>query len=384
MDWFQRNSDRLEDQPMRRTRTLVAASSLAVAATLGVVACTSAVTPPKASSTAAASAAAQHQPLSLATTPAPKPLVGVNLYVNRNYSLAQTKDFGARDLKYFAHDLKLKAVSIAWDYNVPSRTSNVVNDSPTRTPTIADLAALTSIAKSYGMRVEYRVLYALGNSDSRGTSIQPKNLSAWLRSLLATETPALKLAQRDHVSEFIAGTEMASIDQSPLWGGFFAKAGRDYHGILSYASWGGGASPGGFFSSRRVLLPLKYFGASAYPPINLPPTASVAQLKKAWVAFLRKAPESLLHVTALDELGIPEVAGAYKDPYQWSGLGDAKPDPAIQANWYKAACQAADLVHVRAIYFWSAVLSSDPANARPSLVGFEDHPATEAAIRSCS
>ena len=136
--------------------------------------------------------------------------------------------------------------------------------------------------------MEYRALYALGNSDSRGTSIQPKSLSAWLRSLLATETPALKLAQRDHVSEFIAGTEMASIDQSPLWGGFFAKAGRDYHGILSYADWGGGPWLGGFFSSRRVLLPLKYFGASAYPPVNLPPTASVAQLKKAWVAFLRR------------------------------------------------------------------------------------------------
>jgi len=318
------------------------------------------------------------------STPAPKTLVGVNLYVNRNYSLAQTNEFGARDLKYIARDLKLKAVAIAWDYNVPTRTSNVVTASPTRTPTIADLSALTAIAKSYGLRVEYRVLYALGDSDSRVTSIEPKNLSAWLKSLLATETPALKLAQRDHVSEFIAGTEMASIDQSPLWGGFFAKAARDYHGILSYASWGGSPELGGFFSSRRLLLPLKYFGASAYPPIDLPPTASVAQLKRAWLAFLRQAPESLLHVTALDELGIPEVAGAYKDPYQWNGLNGATPDPAIQANWYKAACQAADQVHVRAIYFWSAVLSSDPANAGSSLVGFEDHPATEAAIRSCS
>ena len=373
---------------MRRTQTFMTASLGAAAVTLGVVACTSAVTPAaSAGSTAPASAAAaQHQLGNSRTPPAPKkPLVGVNLYVNSNYSLAQTNEFGARDLKYMARDLKLKAVSIAWDYNVPSRTSNTVVASRSRTPTMADLAALTSIAKSYGMRVEYRVLYAVGNSDSRGgTSIRPKNLSAWLRSLLVTETPALKLAQRDHVSEFIAGTEMAAIDQSPLWGGFFAKAARDYHGILSYASWGGGPTLGGFFSARRELLPLKYFGASTYPPVNLPPTASVARLKKAWVSFLRQAPESLLHVTALDELGIPEVAGAYKDPYQWDGLGDAKADPAIQANWYKAACQAADLVHVRAIYFWSAVLSSDPANARSSLVGFEDHPATEAAIRSCS
>ena len=54
-----------------------------------------------------------------------------------------------------------------------------------------------------------------------------------------------------------------------------------------------------------------------------------------------------------------------------------------QANWYRAACKAAGLVHVRAIYFWSAVLNSNPASAQSSLVGFEDHPATEAAIRSC-
>jgi glycosyl hydrolase family 113 len=377
MDRFQRNSDRLEDQPMRRTRTFVAHVSLAAAAlALGVAACASA----SAGVAPASGAAAIQQP----QKSAPKPLVGVNLYVNRKYTLAQTKNLGARDLKYIARDLKLKAVSLAWDYNVPSGTSDVVNDSPTRTPTIADLAALTTIARSYGLRVEYRVLYAVGDSDSRGKSIRPKNLSAWLRSLLAAETPALRLAQRDHVSEFIAGTEMAAIDQSPLWGGFYAKAARIYHGILSYASWGGGAGPGGFFSPRRVLLPLKYFGASAYPPIDLPPTASVAQLKKAWLAFLRKAPESLLHVTALDELGIPEVAGAYKDPYQWDGLEGATPDPAIQANWYKAACEAADLVRVRAVYFWSAVLSSNPAGARPSLEGFEGHPATEAAIRTCS
>jgi hypothetical protein len=313
--------------------------------------------------------------------PAPKPLVGVDLYVNENYSLADTKAWGERDLTYIADTLRLKAVAIDWDYNVPSPSADSVVAS-SRTPTMADLAALTSIARSRGLRVEYRVLYAIGNSDSRDESIQPRSLTAWLRSLLAAETPALKLAQRDHVSEFVAGTEMASIDQSPLWGGFFAKATRLYHGTLSYASWGGRSGFGGFFSSQQVPLPLRYFGASAYPPVNLPATASVAQLTKAWVAFLRRAPESVLRLTAIDEAGIPAVAGAYRDPYQWDGLGQAKLDLAVQANWYRAACQAADLVHVRALYFWSAVLSADPASAQ-SLEGFEGHPATEAAIRSC-
>jgi hypothetical protein len=361
---------------MRRTR--LALTVTAVTLSLGVAGCTGTAAPSHRPGSAAAAAMRQSS-----QKPAPKPLVGVNLYINENYSLAETRAWGERDLKYIAGTLGLKAVAIAWDYNVTSLSSDSVTASSSRTPTIADLAALTSIAQSLRLRVEYRVLYAVGNSDSRDESIQPRNLKAWLGSLLAAETPALKLAQRDHVSEFVAGTEMASIDQSPLWGGFFANAARLYRGILSYASWGGKSGSGGFFSPRRVLLPLQYFGASAYPPVNLPATASVAQLTQAWVAFLRRAPEPLLHLTAIDETGIPTVAGAYHDPYRWDGLGHVPPDPAVQANWYRAACQAADLVRVRAIYFWGAVLSSDPASAQASLVGFEDHPATEAAIRSC-
>jgi hypothetical protein len=354
---------------MNRIRMVLTAA--AVTASLCAAAATSA--------SAAATPAGPSKPKAVSP-----PLVGVNLYVNRNYSLAQTEKFGARDLKYIARTLKLKAVSIAWDYNVPGRHSDIVTDSPSRTPSMADLAALTSIARSYGLRIEYRVLYAVTNSDVRGSSIQPKNLKAWLRSLLATETPVLKLAHRDHVSEVIVGTEMASIDQSRLWGGFFTKAARLYHGILSYASWGGlSTGHGGFFSPRRELLPLAYFGVSAYPAIDLPPKASVARLTHAWLAFLRQAPERLLHLTAIDEIGIPEVAGAYRDPSQWDGLEGATPDPAIQANWYKAACKAANLVHLRAIYFWDAVLSSDPASTQPSLEGFEGHPASVAVIESC-
>jgi hypothetical protein len=191
---------------MRHTRILLTAAAVAVS--LGATAC-SVITAPAArtgtpSATSAdargAAAAALHRlpkPGSGATsTQLAPPVVGVNLYVDQNYSTAQIEYFGARDLKYIARTLKLKAVSIAFDYNVPNRYSDTVTASAARTPTIADLAALTSIARSYGLQVEYRVLFAVDNSDSRAGSIQPKNLSAWLRSLLTAQTPALKLAQR--------------------------------------------------------------------------------------------------------------------------------------------------------------------------------------------
>jgi hypothetical protein len=366
-------------------RTTMAVTVAATALCLGTAACDGDGAPPGNVSVASVSAGAALRQLSAkqATAKPAPPVVGVNLYVNENYPLAQTKAWGARDLRYIADTLKLKAVAFAFDYNVPSPSSDIVTASPSRTPTMADLAALTSIARSYGLQVEYRALFAIGNTDSRSGSIQPENLGEWLSSLFTAQTPALKLAQRYHISEFVAGTEMASIDQSPLWGGFFARAATIYHGILSYASWGGKNANGGFFSPRRLLLPLHYFGASAYPPVKLPSTASIARLTKAWVAFLLQAPEPVLQRTAIDEIGIPAVTGAYAAPYQWDGIGHPKPDLAVQSNWYRAACQAADLVHVRAIYFWNAVLSADPASGKPSLEGFEGHQATEAAIRSC-
>jgi hypothetical protein len=242
---------------------------------------------------------------------------------------------------------------------------------------------LTTLAHAFGLRVEYRALFTINNSSSRSSSIRPKNLGAWLDSLLATERPALELARRARVSEFVVGTEMASVDQSPLWNNFFRRAGRIYKGILSYASWGGRGVYGGFFDKGAVRLPTVALGATAYPPIYLTPSASVNALTKAWEAFLTKyTPSSVLRRTSIDEMGIPAVSGSYHDPWVWTGLtGPA--NPVIQARWYEAACRAATAEHLRGLYFWSMPLNSDPANPYPSLVGWEGRPASIAAIMSC-
>jgi hypothetical protein len=361
---------------MRRTR--IAGSAAALLLSVGTAACGFLAGPAaNAQSAGAASTAAAH------VKRAPKPpVIGVNLYVDKNYTLAQTKEFGARDLKYIADTLKLKAVELDWNYNVPSKYANKVIASPTRTPTIADLTALTDMARGLGLKVMYRVLFLVHNQDLRSGSIQPKHFPEWLGWLLRTETPALKLAEQEHVSEFVAGTEMATIDQSPLWGGFFRKAGKIYHGTLSYAAWGGRPGLGGYFSSQRVLLPIRLFGASAYPSIDLPPTASVSRLTTAWEAFLLHAPRALLRITQLDEMGIPAVNGAYHDPWQWTGLtGPA--NPVVQARWFEAACRAVNALHLRGLYFWSLVLSQNPAFTGNSLTAFAGRPDSEAAIRNC-
>lgn len=333
----------------------------------------------------ASSAATQSPGKATATSAtAPSLAVGVNLYVTQNYSLAQARALGQRDIRYIARTLRLHAIAIAWDYDIRGLHANQVRPAKQLTPSVADIAALTDIARSYGLKVEYRILFAINGSNARSESIRPAYFKVWLQSLLKTETPVLQLAQREHVSEFVAGTEMASVDGNPQWGTFFGWARRLYRGALSYATWGGRPGVGGYFSSPGWgLPPVKYYGVTAYPSIRLPASASVARLTSAWLAFLRHEPGSVLRRTAIDEIGIPAVAGAYLDPWQWGGLkGPA--DDQIQARWFDAVCRAAGAEHMRGIYFWSADLIDDPAHPFPSLVKFEARSASETAIRTCA
>jgi len=367
---------------MRRTRVAISAAGVALALFTGACAQTAVAHAQPAGPSAARATARPDQ--------AYAPAVGVNLWVTRDYSLAQTKAWGQRNIKYIAQNLGLHAIAIDWDYNVPGLHSNTVDATGPRTPSIADIKALTTIAKSYNLRVEYRVLFAINNKDTRSRSISPANLHAWIESLFAAEIPALQLAENEKVSEFVAGTEMASIDENPIWGVFFSAAGLLYHGILSYASWGGNPAQGGFFSPKRVLLPLTYYGVSAYPSINLPSTASVAQLVTAWKNILRYAPPGVLARTAIDEIGIRAVPGAFLHPWLMPNSGTPTRPSLVtegdvaQARWFQAACIAAGAVRMRGIYFWSLQLSEDPAN--PSLAPTEwvGRPLSVAAIKNCA
>ncbi len=133
-----------------------------------------------------------------------------------------------------------------------------------------------------------------------------------------------------------------------------------------------------------MLLPLDNFGASADPPIHLSKNASVDQLTAAWKSFLtRHTPESVLKHTAIDEMGIPALAGSYSDPWQWNGLKGTA-DPTVQARWYVAACRAVRAEHMRGLYFWSMPLNDNPAKPYKSLVGWEGRPESISAIKSCA
>jgi len=313
-------------------------------------------------------------------SPAPYRLTaGVVLYADRDWPLADTEARGRQSIAWAARVLHVSAVQIAWTYEVRGDRASTVDAAGPGTPPPADIGALTSIARSYGLQVTYRVLLRV---PGRVEPLRPARPAGFLGSLLAAERPYLALAQQDHVAEFIAGTERASIASSPRWAWFFAKAAGIYRGILSYAQWGGEPGDGGFFYGDGHLMPVSEYGVTAYPNIALPATATVTDLTAAWEAFLSRVPAPVLHRTAIDEIGIPAAAGAYGRPWDWPGSGP--PDDEVQARWFTAACTAAAAEHMRGIWFWNINLADDPAAPSPSPVKFENRPAAEAAIRSCT
>jgi glycosyl hydrolase family 113 len=322
-------------------------------------------------------------PQALAPAPRGPMAVGVDLYQNQDNSVALTRSYGERTIKYIANTLRVKSIGIAWDYAVPGWNSNKVLPTSQITPSIDDIRALTSIAQSYGLHVEYRVLFTVAGVNGQSERLAPKDTKAWLNSLLAAEAPALRLAQSEHVGEFIVGTEMPTTSGSPLWSGFFRQAAKIYHGTLSYATWGGNPQSGGFFSVKRSLPPVGLYGVTAYPSVHLPPSASVSELTSAWESFLRTVPAPVLRRTAIDEVGIPAADGSYADPWNWNEVTGQRDDE-VQARWFLAACAAAEREHMRGIYFWSFDLSDNPAfSLATSAVRFDGRPASVAAIRAC-
>jgi len=112
------------------------------------------------------------------------------------------------------------------------------------------------------------------------------------------------------------------------------------------------------------------FGIDLYKSYNLPPTATVAQLQAAMAGSMKiyKTPTSYFRTT-LTEVGIMAQDGAYTNPADVKLFGPPAPqtlDPAIQVNWFKAACGLARADQMRGIFFWSLRLPGNPA-ALPNL-----------------
>lgn len=309
--------------------------------------------------------------------------VGVDLNIVRYHepdSLVESQ--GRRDIRYIAKVLHAQEVGLDFSLVIPSARSNSVEETTYVTPTLTQLKALTEAARSYKLRIQYRVLFWVESGSGNTTKLNPPDLAAFFSSLLTAETPFLQLAQAEGVGEFVVGTEKTSIEHALNWPGFFTSAAKVYHGALSYAEWGGEPGSGGAVWGGGCLMPDKECGITFYPKMSLGETPSVAQLTSSMESDLRQLPAASLAKMEIDEVGIPATAHAFAEPYQWNLAGPR--DDHVQADWFTAACAAVHAEGMRGLSVWDMPLAVDPSAAPAANNIFTGRPAVVAAIQACT
>jgi hypothetical protein len=300
------------------------------------------------------------------------PVIGVNLWAKENYTAAQTEAYGTRMLAYIKNVLHAGAVDIVWNFSAPSYASNRVIWTPS-TLAVQNVGILTRIAQQDHLLVEYRpMMFVLNVANNWEGKISPSSDARWFAAYYHAMIPYLHMAERYHVNEYVAGTEMDGVSRSPLWNSFLIKCAKIYKGVLSYADHQYLYFPHKRFQSPPVGL----IGLDDYEPLALPPSASLAQVVAAYERYFSTVPAALLRRTALDETGIQARAGAYQAPSFMYIPGTL--DTEVQVNWYTAACMAMRKFRLRAVFIWKADLADNPAHPASSLSTFEGKPGAQA------
>ena len=233
----------------------------------------------------------------------------------------------------YIESLHANAVSISFPFFVDGPRSDTVT-AGTPTPTPGQLAAIVAAAANAGLYVSVRPLLdetSIGMPRVDWVSSDP---GAWFASYQAFVLPYAAAAQRAHASEFIVGAELTRIERMPQWKGVDSALARRFSGTLAYANnWGRFRLAGDGGNVTETV--------DAYKPARAP-------LAQAWLRFDQQLPPG----TVETEVGIAAVDQAWRKPYQhhWS---TARLDPAVQAQWFAAACAAARATHLRGIYFWA-------------------------------
>jgi hypothetical protein len=325
--------------------------------------------------------------------------VGVDIYVKVNFTTAQVRAWGTRDIRYIVRDLGVRNISLTWNLFSPFHHSNQVRQVGQTTQTgsaatgraqygssltPAKLAILTAIAEKYHASVEYRPLVKVQGPYQWSGYIAPYSITSWFNDYFAAELPYLRLAQRYHVAEVVVGTELADLEKvapKAQWEAFLHKVSSVYRGQLSYTTWEGHY----WYAAGRALPPIRSYGLAAYPDFTIPGVQcprnpTVAQLVSKWMQQFSTVPSWLRTHTTIDELGIPAGCGAFRRPWNWNIT--YSPDQIVQARWFTSACIAVARLGLRGIYFWNLNLADNPYQPGRSLTSFAGKVGA-GAIRRC-
>lgn len=235
-----------------------------------------------------------------------------------------------------------------------------------QTPTPAMIGQITAIARAHGLRVLIRPLLNENNlidpqGDWRG-SIRPPSTVQWFTSYFNFLRPYFVAAQQSNATSFDVGSELDSLapDQAQ-WTWLEAKARQLFTGQLDYAV------NYGRWQLVPSYEPVPVAAVDAYPVLPVGNFAPVGRLTNAWVNWLLTQPESVLHQTVLQEVGIAAVVGAYAEPARSYPVGTPI-DINVQVKWFEAACNAAKQVGLAGIYFYDVNGIDQPQS--PAAAGY--------------
>lgn len=246
----------------------------------------------------------------------------------------------AADTVRYIAGLHANAVSVSFPFFMDGTRSGSVH-ATSGTPTPAQLALLTADARNAGLRVTLRPLLDQGSLGTSRVRWIPADEAAWFRSYERFLRPYAQMAQQDHVSEFIVGTELAGFTLSPRWNRLDRYLRRYFAGPLACSdNWDAVVTRGCGRSAAQQV--------DAYPAV-----ASASRISATWTAFDRALPRGVVE----SEVGIAAARGAWRMPWQ-ARWPVRQTDPALQARWFADACRAAVAARLGGIYFWSSGFST--------------------------
>ena len=282
----------------------------------------------------AACSSAAPPPAQTAIVPLPSVQLGVDVdfYATPGANITAA---ARQDIAYIK-SLHANAVSISFPF-FTDKTGSVLRPLA-KTPSVAQLDTLITVAEQAGLAVTVRPLLsqtALGKARVRW---KPAQLAAWFSAYQRFLLPYAAAAQRDHADVFVIGTELNHFATAPEWSALSTAVAAVFHGKLAFSNnWSG---------TKNATAGVTQM-TDAYESVPLADSASQTALAGA-VSYWSHA---LPYGSVLSEVGIAAQSGAYAHPWAL-GSKSAPIKPEIQANWFSAQCQAVVQDHLGGIYFW--------------------------------